>query len=151
MCFKKCLLPLLVFTILGISGMGIFSCPLVYAESITCKKTSSSMFVWGKAMIGNQPLKKGDMIAASVPAVEINDGCVGLFTIDIPGSYGAMPIYGDDSTTPEQDGVRSEDTIYFKIITEEGKLVYELAETVDWKGAGEIREFDVIVAPKELN
>jgi len=116
-----------------------------YAEPLECKKTATSIFAWGKAAIGDQPLKSGNTVVATVSKVTTYDGCVGIYTVDKPGTYGAMSIYGDDPTTPEQDGARVGDVIHFKIFTEGNKAVYEVPGTITWKETGEVQQFDIIV------
>ncbi len=149
MYLKKLLSQLSVFSVILFISMGIFY-QTSGAEEFTCKKTASSIFIWGKAMIGEQPLNKGDIIVATVPSVVVNNGGVGEFTTtDKSGSYGAMVIYGDDPTTPEKDGAITGDEVSLKVIGADGKTTYAVPGTVIWKSAGDVQEFNIEIGVKK--
>lgn len=105
------------FLILLISIFMLFSHKVLYAacSSETPTPTSTSGFFWGTVKVGGKDGQVGYEIRAFVDSVEINGGCVGYFKVNTLGFYGSMPIYEDDPTTTEKDGVKDSDTIYFKI------------------------------------
>ena len=62
-------------------------------------------------MQDGSPAPYGTVIDAYTPA---GFRC-GTFMVTSPGAYGPMPVYQDDSTTPERDGARAGETIHFVI------------------------------------
>lgn len=125
-------------------SLGIGAARGVWAESsYQCRKTNSSMFFWGEAKINGHPVAKGDTVIAIIPNVETNGGCVGVYVVNKPGNYGAIAVYEDDPTTPEKDGARAGDKIYFQTIEREIKGKHEFQQPVIWKGNGQVERLDI--------
>ncbi|MGQ9594642.1 MAG: golvesin C-terminal-like domain-containing protein, partial [Anaerolineae bacterium] len=54
-------------------------------------------------------------LGAVVEAYDPDGVRCGYFVVNTPGSYGLMPVYGDDPMTPEDEGAEAGDTISFTI------------------------------------
>ena len=87
---------------------------------------STNLFadVYGlSSTLDDQPLPVGACVLAFDP-----DGVnCGAFQVTTAGYYGLMHVYGDDPTTPEDEGAESGDTITFTIdgLPAEGQAVWQ--------------------------
>jgi hypothetical protein len=72
--------------------------------------TSTWMDLWGTIKIGGFDAKVGDEIG-----VFVDNDCFGTYKVDTPVWYGFLPVYGDDSETPEKDGAYPGDLLTIKI------------------------------------
>ena len=109
-------------------------------ESIT-PTTEWVDFFSSNSIFWDGPVQIGDVITA-----EDTGGVVcGIFTVDKPNYYGYMPVYRDDSYTPDIDeGAEPGDTIIFKINGYEAEALGP--DSPVWTNHGEMRNVDLYVA-----
>ncbi len=82
---------------------------------LTCPAVAISPFfsiVYGSATLDGAPAPAGTIVFAFSPRGDV----VGCFSINLAGNYGAMYIYGEDtSVTPGVPGMRTGETVAFSI------------------------------------
>ncbi len=138
-CFVKYILSIIILSI----------CFLSYSQPLKSecrrdmpKHTPHVFFVHGTATIeGIGDIQGSDEIRAYINDVESSNGCVGYFPVDPNKSetqYGAISIYGNDSTTQIKDGAYSGDKIGFTICHD--GIEYVCKETVTWTSNGDVKE-----------
>jgi hypothetical protein len=78
---------------------------------VTATNTSVN-FYGASSLLGGLPLRAGDVVTA-----QDEDGIFcGLFYVQIPGHYGFLHVYGDDSSTPTVDeGAEPGDALTFRV------------------------------------
>jgi len=95
--------------------------------------TNRSMFLYGNAQYDGAPAPVGGEVI-----VRTADGLVvGRGVVETAGQYGAIAVYGDDVTTPEQDGAVEGELLSVSL---NGKLVHE---QVRWEGEHVAFRFDL--------
>jgi hypothetical protein len=87
----------------------------------TFHESNVVMWIFGEFTVEKGTVTVGDAIGVFCESVTVNDGCIGAYeitAIDIidatNGFYGMMPVYGDDTGTPEKDGGSDGDPVTFK-------------------------------------
>jgi len=98
----------------------------------------SIMNIWGSITILPETgeMGVGDVVGAFVETVEVNDGCIGGYTITaedindppISGIYGFLLANGDEPLTPEKDGAAEGDSITFKYYSKSLDRVFFIPE-----------------------
>jgi len=79
--------------------------------SFDANRTDRWTDFYGNLTIGGKPAQIGDEVAAFDP-----DGVLcGIFRVRFAGIYGFMHVYGDDSSTAEDEGVKTGDVLTFKV------------------------------------
>jgi hypothetical protein len=68
------------------------------------------MELWGYFKINDINAEVGDEVG-----VFVNNICFGAYTVDTPGWYGFLPVYGDNPITPEKDGAEAGDFLIMKV------------------------------------
>jgi PKD repeat protein len=86
----------------------------------------------GQPTLNGQPLAPGTVITAYDP----NGVLCGMSMVRADGSFGFMPIYGDDIFTPQDEGAQQGDVIKFRV---NGAEVFT-ASPVIWGGRGQRTE-----------
>lgn len=82
----------------------------------------------GTLQFFGQDVAPGDEIGVFDENVLINNGCIGATVIENSGFY-IVNAYGDDSSTPEQNGALHNESLYFKLWRAGDNIIYDL-ETV---------------------
>jgi len=85
-------------------------------------QTTTWMDLWGTFTIDGISVELGDEVG-----VFVNDDCFGAYTVDTSGYYGFLPVYGDDSVTPEKDGADPGDLLTIKIWDSSAGVEYTLS------------------------
>lgn len=123
------------------------------AGPFTWHESPLVMNFWGYVGIvpGTGEMGVGDVVGAFVETVEVNDGCIGGYTItdlDIAdpttGYYGLLSAYGDDTTTPEKDGAAAGDTITFKYYSKTLDNVFDIPSATATFTSGETERVDLL-------
>jgi hypothetical protein len=73
-------------------------------------KTGTWLDLWGTFKIDCVDAEAGDEVG-----VFVDDDCFGSSTVNVPGWYGFLPVYGDDPTTVEKDGASLGDVLTLRI------------------------------------
>ena len=100
----------------------------------------------GKLVLDDQIVPAG----TPVRAVDVDGKTVGAGTVDEGGKFGFMPVYGDDPTTDDDEGLKAGETFYLEI---DGTPT---TETWSWNPnnnrieLGELRSSDEISVPNEF-
>ena len=89
--------------------MGVFLAPLLSAQVVPTTKWAN--FYSLNSTLDGAPVPIGAVVRAYDP-----DGInCGEWTVTTDGVYGMMAVYGDDGTTPEDEGAEEGDNITFTI------------------------------------
>jgi hypothetical protein len=112
--------------------VGVF---LVFAVAFPVLATSPFwMNFYGNVSQNGQPLA-GAKIEVFVEGILVGSG-----TSRADGSYGLLPVYGDDPTTSEKDGANPGDTLTFYVNG-------QIAGTATWTGHGDVQRLNLVVIP----
>ena len=95
--------------------------------------TNRSMFLYGDAQYDSVPAPVGSEVIVRTPAGLI----VANGVVETAGQYGAIAVYGDDLTTPEQDGVVEGELLSVSL---NGQLAHE---QVHWEGEHAVFRLDL--------
>jgi hypothetical protein len=77
---------------------------------------------------------------AVIEAFDPNGVKIGHCVVKQAGRFGPMPLYGDDLTTPEDEGARAGDRITFTI---NGQLAKPASGLAIWRGERQLIKFDL--------
>jgi hypothetical protein len=104
---------------LGLSILLLFLLQLTPASLLiaagTCPPVQNTLkytFVYGSVTIGGLAAPIGSVVEASSPRSDV----VGCFVVTSAGEYGAMPVYGEDtSVSPPIPGMRTGEPVAFRV------------------------------------
>jgi uncharacterized repeat protein (TIGR02543 family) len=118
-----------------------------FRHFVNPSQTSTSCRFYGTLKIDEADAGVGDEIGAFDP-----DGvCCGTYVVTNTGVYGDLYVYGDDGTTPEDEGAEPGDTITFMVWDASSGRVYSAGslgpDTTDW-GNGLYKNVDLATCQK---
>ncbi len=105
--------------------------------------TSQWVDFWSpNSFYAGQPIQIGDVVSVRDP-----DGVVaGTFTVRADSSYGFMPVYRDDITTPEDEGAEPGDTLSFYV---NDFIATVVSGDPVWREDGAIEQVDLSAARRD--
>lgn len=89
-----------------------------------------------QSMLDAEPLPLGTLIRA----YDSQGTLCGEFTVTTAGNYGLMPVYGDDPSTPQDEGAVPGDLI---TVTVDGIRTFTTPAEVRWTAPGDLLEVDL--------
>jgi len=95
--------------------------------------TNLSMSIYGSISLDDSPAPIGSRITVWTSSGVL----VGEGTVDRIGGYGFLPVYGDDTTTPELDGAHIGDELILKVGD------HSVSQPIQWLGDRTVQQIDL--------
>ena len=109
------------------------------ASAATCPSVANTpffTFAYGPVQLDGSPAPAGTVVEARSP----RDDVVGCFEVTTSGSYGAMYIYGEDSSvSPAIPGMRDGETVVFRV----DGVVSDASPQLDWHNDRDLHLVDL--------
>ena len=81
--------------------------------------TNTSVFLYGNVTVDGRAAKVGD----AVSVYDADGVLAGEFVITKEGMYGAVPVYGDDVTSKQDEGASSGDQLFFRVNGQPAEII----------------------------